>query len=336
MKSMSTFVDFIIREEELLNDEKLGHVILDRLVLKRLKHNKPCVIILVGDSGEGKSLTSLKFGEVFCARQKLGPYDPYVNKTVVYTPLEYPHKLKAILEEPALKDINWIILDEAREVVNASQWNSFINHAIADINATSRGIKPICIIVVVQYLKDLDVRIRRTANYYGSCLRPMGHKVRLKLTRLWKDDSDIEAPRLRRRMVRGFIVKDGHYNPIAPKIFTISRVTKSVEEIYEYNSKIAKKRMIGHKLNELMKELEREYGGRSTKIEAAVEFFHKNFETVTERVKGKIKVKKNLTSLLDFDKKEMQDFEDLLVKRLKKEGIINAELVPESSETATN
>lgn len=329
---MSNFVDFVIQADQ-LDNEKISHTILQRLFLKRIHHNKPAVLVLVGDSGEGKSHTALRLCEVFSQLQGFD-FKDYVNDVTIYTPLEYPTKFKALLEDPRLKKVNFLIIDEAREVVSSSQWNSFVNHAIADINATFRGVKPMIIIVVVQYLKDLDFRIRRTANYYGSCLRPLGKKVKLLMKRVWKDDSDIENPRLRTRGIRGFIVKNKRYQAIRLKPFSVGRVSREVEQIYELNAKQAKSELIKHKLNELMKELEKEYGKRFTRIEAAATYYVDQFENVTERVRGKIRLKKDLVSMLDFDKIELAQFEKKLIEKARQKGVLYG-LVETRTETAT-
>lgn len=332
---MRSFVDFIIDADDITEADRLGHIIFERLFLRRVKQNKPCIIVLVGDSGEGKSHTALRLMEIFSERQGFELL-PYVNDCVIYTPLEYPVKFRALLEDPRLKHVNFVMLDEAREVVKASQWNSFINHAIADINATFRGIKPMVVIVVVQYLKDVDKRVRRTANYYGSCLRPMGHSVRLKLTKLWKDETDIENPRLRKRMVRGYIKSGSKYTKIAPKVFKISRVSKEVAEIYETNARLKKTELIRSKLDQLMKELQKDFGQRITRIEAAARHFGNNYdmERVLERYRGKLRVRPDFVATLDFDKDEIEKFQKLLLDEVKKRGLADATMVEQEQTPA--
>jgi len=139
---------------------------------------------------------------------------------------------------------------------------------------------------------------------------------------------------LKKRGIRGFLVKNKRYSAISPKIFKIKRISKNVEEIYETNSKQAKKAMIDFKLNQLMVELQREYGGRMGKIEAAVEHFSTDFDNVVERHRGKFRVKKNIQKLLDFNKDELVKFETLLLKNLKEKGVASNELVQQEKQVS--
>lgn len=96
-----------------------------------------------------------------------------------------------VLHDKKAKKLKVLMIDEAREVVPAKLWYHFINQAIADVNALSRTVKPICRIMVVQFIKDVDQATRRTVQYYFKCIRPLSGNVLFYPYRLWKDDRDL-------------------------------------------------------------------------------------------------------------------------------------------------
>lgn len=316
---MGRFSDFNIFNTENMSGEELTKAMFDSLFVHRVKANKPCIIMLVGDSGEGKSYDALRIGEIVGEIQGFD-FSQVVEDCIIHHPLEYPTKMKRLFEAPELKKVNLIIIDEAREVVKASQWYSFANQAISDINSTSRALKPMIIIIIAQFVKDVDPKIRRTIQYYGNCYRPMNDKAKMVLYRLYKDDRQIEKPMVRKRRVRGFFVNRGRYIPFRPKEFVFNLPKKETIEKYEKNSQEAKGVLIKYKLNQLMAEMQKEYKGLYSRVEAAVEFCLQNpqtLETITKRSRGKIKIKPEVQKMYGFDEDELAEFEKRIIEGMK-------------------
>jgi len=309
----------------LQDQAELSKSIFGRIFLEnRIKANKPCVIVVSGGSGEGKSWLSLSLTDILLEMQGVD-FTEFVNDVVVHTPLEYPTKVDALLNDKRLKKVNVIILDEAREVIKASSWQSFLNQAIADINATSRGIKPMVIIVVTQYTRDIDKKVRRSMNHYITCYRPKWQKTRARIYRIYTDERDMENPKLKKKKVTGLLVDDkNHYIPFYPGYFAFSKPRDKVIELYENESKIAKGRLIKQKLQKLLKEMKREYGDNFSQVDAAVKFYSENPEQlngITERFRGKIRLKKSFLQTLDFNKDEASEFQERINRQLEKKGV---------------
>lgn len=316
---MGKFLDFHIHNAESLQNEELAKAIFNRIFVARVQSNKPCVIMLVGDSGEGKSYSALRLCEILGDIQGF-KFADYVQDCVVHTPMEYPMKMKAMKEDPRLKDVNIIVIDEAREVVKASQWYSFVNQAIADINATFRRIKPMIVIVLTQFVMDVDPKVRRTIQFYGNCSRPLGGKARIRLFRMWKDDRDIQKPALRKRRVNGYLVINGRYVHFKPKDFVMNLASKEVVDRYEEDSLREKGKLINFKLDKLMVEMKKQYGELYSRVAAAVELYSQSpelLEQVGKRVRGKIKIRDEVQRMLGFTDDELDEFKKRLMEKVK-------------------
>jgi len=321
------FIDFIIDLEkpfaELSDAERsnFSKTILQRIVLNRLKNNKPTVILLVADSGEGKSYTALSWIDAILEAQGVD-FAKHVNDVVVYTPLEYVKKVDRILHDKELKKVNVLLIDEARQLVKASTWHTFINQAIADVNAMSRGVKPIVFFIVTQFIKDVDPATRRTLTFYGKCSRPR-RKVTLWLYKIWKDDRDIERPELKKRRIYG-VVRRGRHKRVVKPVFTFSLPRPEIVEQYEKMQKEAKSKLIRRKLELMLKTLEKDFKGLYDKVDAMVNWYVErpdSLQTITVRSRGKIRINKDVQAMHDLTKTEAAEFEKRLMEKLKARGL---------------
>lgn len=317
---MGRYSDFTIANADGLSSEQLTREIFQHIFIRRIKSNKPCVIVLTGQSGEGKSWDALKIGEVI---GELSGYNftDYIDDIVVYTPLEYPTKMKRLLEAPELKMVNLCILDEARNVVSARTWQSFANQAIADIQATSRAVKPLITILITQSMGDIDLKMRKAVQFYGVCTRPMGESAQMRLYALWTDDRDLGNITLRKRRVKGHLILKGRYVMFRPTEFVFRIPSKETTEKYEGNSFRAKSKLIRYKLDQLFAEMKKEYKGMFTRVNAAVEVYTQNpkqLEDITKRIRGKIKLRPEIKEMLGFSDSELQEFESKIGDHLKK------------------
>jgi len=123
--------------------------------LYRTERKKQTVLVLTGDPGEAKSSIAQALTEKLLKNRGI-EYLPYVSDVTVYTPFEFPEKERRLLEDKDLKKIPIMIIDEARLVVKAKNWQDFLNQAIADIFALQRRVKQLVLIIVTQDLGDID------------------------------------------------------------------------------------------------------------------------------------------------------------------------------------
>jgi len=320
------FCDFVVKYDP--NKDKLGDIsrrIIYSIFVKRLKDNKPCVIFVGGDSGEGKSFAGLRLQEIILGTQGID-LKKYVNAVNVHTPLEYPNKINALLFDKELKKVNVLCVHEAREVVKAKLWASFLTQSIADINAMARSIKRLAIIIVSQFIRDITTDIRYTLNYYCIVRRPKGRKARLYINVLWKDDRDLEKPRLRKRKLSGYLVyPNGVYKRFIPQYIELSKPDKEVVAEFEKNDFNAKAGVIKKKISKLINEMKAEVGEESNKVAAMVEWYSTKTENITvigKRYKGKLRVNTAFKDLHDLTDSEVKEFELKLNDALIKKGVI--------------
>jgi len=215
-----TFCDFVVKyDPEKETPVDLTKKILFSLIILRLRAHKPAVIFVAGESGEGKSFSTVSLEDTLLEMQGINLLDVF-NDVNVYTPLEYPKKLDALLFDKRLKKVNIITMHEAREVVKAKNWRSFLTSSISDINAMSRSVKRLAIFIISQFIRDVTTDIRYTMNFYVKAVRPRGKAARLYIFKMWKDDTDLEKPKLRKRKIMGYIVlPSGKYQKYIPKYY---------------------------------------------------------------------------------------------------------------------
>jgi len=308
--------DFIIPHNK--DAAEMGRDIIRHITVNRLRYNKPVIILLVGDSGEGKSYTALKILKIINDWYKVDTLKNMEHQ-IVYTPLEYTNKMDALLHDYDKKKLKALIIDEAREIVSSNLWYSFVNRAIADVNALHRTIKPLVLIVVVQFIRDIDVSTRRTVQYYFKCARPLNSNVNLYPFRLWKDDRDIDNPRLRKRTLRGYYVKDNRKIPLRPKKFKITMPPKDIAAAYDKINKERKGKIIRRKLEDLVNKMERELGVTQNKAVKLAEHYMNNPDArvgIVEKKWKHIQLVDGFKDLHGLNTIEVKDFKDIMKEKL--------------------
>lgn len=315
-----SFTDFVIKWDT--NPVVMTQRVLKSIILNRLALKKPAVMFVSGDSGEGKSYSCLKLQELLLDLEGIQLKD-YLNDINVYTPIEYPKKLDGLLYDKRLKKIRILCVHEAREVVKAKNWHSFLNQAISDVNAMSRAVKRLCFMIVSQFIRDISTDIRYTLNFYIKVHRPMsrGSKARLQIYILWKDDRDIENPKLRKRRLSGYIVMpNGKYRRWTPKYLELSLPQKENAEQFDKADTAAKTTIIKKKMNKLMKELAADMEVKDEKINIMAEYYLKNIEGLSligRTIRGKFKVNKNFRTMHDLTDFELAEFQNKITQTLK-------------------
>lgn len=324
--SNMAFCDFVVKyDPELDNPESLTRKILFSIIIKRIKAKKPTVMFIGGDSGEGKTLTSVRLQEILLDIQGLDIMD-YLDDMNVFTPLQYPKKLDALLFDKRLKKANIITIHEAREVVKAKLWYSFLNQSISDINAMSRSIKRLVILILSQFIRDIDPSIRYTLTYYCIVRRPKGKRARLYLNVLWKDDRDLEKPKLRKRKLSGYLkYPDGRLRRYVPSYLELKKPRKELVEIIEKKDREAKIGIIRKKIDKLIKEMESDIGEESKKVETMLKWYLDNPDSLNKigrRYRGKWKLLPNVREMHELTLGESVEFEDKLNQSMKEKGAI--------------
>lgn len=316
------YTDFVVPYNE--NPQILGQNIFRNLILTRLKYKKPFFAAVTAGSGEGKSFTAIKLAELILESQGLKLED-YLDDIFIFTPGEYRKKMKAILYDKRLKDLNFLIIDEAKEVVNAKDWNSFANKAISHINRTMRRVKRVACFFVIQSMRDLDIDVRYTLNFQGKCIRPLGKHTRLYMYRIYEDDSDLARILIKKRRIFGLVKRPNQRRmKIMPK-FIMTRPSKEIIEKYHKIEWDAKVKIINRKLDALLQKFEAEEAEYSKKIDAAVDFYMSKpelLEMILETKRKKTKLKKEFVKMHKFSETEIEVFQEKLFERLKEKQLM--------------
>lgn len=311
------YIDFVLYVDK-HQDMTIAEQILQKLTTDRIKAKKPSIIFIAGDSGEGKSMTSVKIAE-------LVEPDIDMDKQVIYTPFEYPDKLQWMLFNPESKGRHVVFMAEARELVKAKLWYTLINQSIADVNAMSRTVKPLIFIINSQDISDVDKENRRLLTYYGYVVRPLSGKVNLKLYKINKSRHTIDNPKMRLKKLTGHLVQNGHYKKFRIAKFKVSLPSDKIRKEFEDRDFKAKKDVILKKLDAMRKALKKDMPTMS-RLEETVEFMAKEHAILKKFIgrskSGKIRINKAVGKLFNLSKEDFPVFETMMVERLKKENLI--------------
>ena len=319
--------DFYIKyDPEKDTQEEIGRRIFKSIILNVMRYKKPRVVGIFGDSGEGKSYAALRIMEIILEEQGLEPIK-YLKDINVFTPTEYPEKIKRLLDVEELKKVNMLIVHEARNIVKAKLWHKFVTQAIADVNAMSRAIKRICFIIVSQFIRDITTDVRYTLNLYITADRPLGQQTRLRIYTLWKDDRDLEKPRLRKRRLQGWLVQpNGRRTLFRPKYIIIRKPSLEVYHLFDKLDFESKQAIIKNKLEQVVEEIKMEFVTENIRIEAMVNYYANNPEqlkTIGRRLKNKWVTNTDFCVLHNLLPQERKIFEEKLFERLVQKPLID-------------
>lgn len=321
------FADFIIRDNPEDTPQDITKKIIYSLFVRRIRNNKPCIIFVSGESGEGKSWSVLTLQKMILEMFDKDIKD-YINDINIYLPTEFPTKFNNILYSPRMKGVHVLAAHEARELVPAKLWNSFVTQAIASILNIVRAKKRLITIIVSQFIRDITTDIRFSLHYYISVYRPMDRHfgAQLRIYRLWKDDRDIEKPQLKKRMVSGFkILANGKYQSMRPKYLELKKPDKELRKIMDEADLSAKKIILDKKIQELMREFNKVFGMKDNKMKAMIEWYSGNLDhlpLIGKMHNNKFKVKKELAEMHGLDKDQLKEFQIRLTEKLKENGVI--------------
>lgn len=334
------FCDFQIKYDPWKDTkEDITKRIIYYLILRRINGRKPVVMFISGDSGEGKSWGVLRLQEILLECLGLDPIE-MLNAVNVYTPIEYPKKLRALLfpkeatkdndMRKKLKAANILAVHEARTLIKSKKWQAFTNQAVSDVNAMSRSIKRICFMIVSQFIRDITTDVRYTLTYYCRMNRPINRAARMYWEVMWKDDRDLEKPKLRKRKLVGVLVSPGgNYKKFYPKYIEMNKPSKEMRDMFEANEFESKGKIIHSIMEKMVKEIELEHGLGEQKIEAMVDWYTKDLDNLyligKTNTKGNWKIKKEVANMHDLTPSELREFESKLNTKLIKKGQLRKE-----------
>jgi len=315
--------DFCIRYNPFKGEgeEQITEKLLYTLVIKRVKANKPTVWFIGGDSGEGKSSTALTIQNALCKSMGISLYDTLEYMNIMH-PKEYADKLQNLLfsKDPTIKKLRFFCLHEARTIVSASDWNTKLSKLIANVNAMSRAIKPLCMIIISQFIKDITTSVRYTLTYYSTITRPLtGGYGNLRIYRLYKDDRDLEKPKIKKRFLQGYILKAKVENPdnmkesdwerkwVILKSIKLHRPPKDVYDKFIGLDVAGKSSQIVKEMEEMSERFKIESGDENTKIDKIAEHYTVDINTLSsasKKIRGNWRIKPNVRDMHNLTKKD--------------------------------
>lgn len=323
---MAKYYDFYVDyDPETETEHDLTFKIFRYLFLRRIKAKKPCIVGVFGKSSEGKSETTLGVMDDLLNCQGI-EIEPYLENINIFTPFEYATKTKNFYFNKDIKKVNVLALQEARNVARASQWQTFLSECVNDINNQSRKIKPTCMFIISQWIKDITKNTRFTLDYYIEAYRPIGYNVQWSVYVTWTDNKDIERPVLRKRKVRGVIrYPDGTRRVIFPTYFEMPRARTELVKKFEEMDFNAKEDILRRKLEKLVEEMETEQGIKNSRVKVIVEHFLEHGKEVG--IHGKLgkrgyKLSKESQLMYGMVDSEVKEFEKTLYEKMKSKGML--------------
>jgi adenylate kinase family enzyme len=244
--------------------EKTMKRIFHNLIVSTIKDDKPCVILITGKSGTGKSSVALSIADDIYGEEQLD-FLPYVQQSVVMEITEFGDKVKAVLYEKELKKCFLVILDEARKTVNKDDWRSVVNRTVAMVNALSREVKPLAIIIITQSLRDIDINTRDTIDYYVKCKRSLRHPTEASFYEFWVDDSNVDKPKMKKKIVMGNILEAGKARTVKLYNVEFHKPREEIWKAYKGFSYDSKTKMLEQEFNNLANALKSKYNDSSIK-----------------------------------------------------------------------
>jgi hypothetical protein len=318
--------DFILHNPN--PDVPISHQILNRICKSRLRSNFQTFIFITGGgkvptgTGQGKSYFALKWVEIMMAEDGLKLSD-YLDDILVFTPLEYAEKMKALIEDPRLKDIHYMIIDEATEVLDANEWHNFLNRAIRAVNVKSRAVKNLVVFLLSPNPMDLEKPTRRMLTFYCEISRGLNGPARAKVYRPTLIRRGLDDFYLDKTELVGKIFTEKRSYVIFPK-FTISMPSKEVREKYDLLQRERKGAMVMRDLNELITNLRAKYGDALKRVNDLVDYFISKpaiqpLFLKWRKSKGEMKVKLNDDFIKSFQlsKDEQNHFLAMFMMKVK-------------------
>jgi len=324
--------DFAIKHDPATDSPTLiAKRIFRSIFLKRLQARKPVILGIFARSGEGKSFAALRLMELMCEEQGIN-FEENFDLMNVRDPAEYADKFEKILNSkkyPEYKHINIICMHEAREIIRAKKWFELTAQAVSDVNALSREVKPLMIIIISQYLKDITKEIRLTLTHYAKVRRPNqsgAHSV-MQINVVDEDDTDIETPYIYKRQVQGYLrMPNGNYVKYRPD-FEMRLPSKNIVRMFRGADRESKMRLIIDKLSKIADLYRKDSGDTdsSKKILTMIDYYSANPERLKDigkfhKGKKGYQLLPKVRELHGIDLTQAKKFEDEMTKIMKQQS----------------
>lgn len=338
---MGKFFDFIVEEPD--DKAELGSEILCRICIARLRAGFQVFIFIAGGdttgTGHGKSYFVLRWIDKLLA--KLGiKFEEYFEDIVVFTPLEYLEKMNAILKDPRLKHIPVLMVDEVSEVLDATEWQTFVNKAIRSVNVKSRGVKNIVVFFLSPDIHDLEKGSRRMLTFYGECTRPLSGSTKVVLERPYKVRRGLEDVFYDTRTIKG-IVRGKKKNYYLYPSFKIKLPRKEITDIYDPIQRERKAAMVGRDIEEAISILKKKYGEKYDRVDLIVSKFIEKpemqplfFKWGRKKGQDALKLQPEFSKAFDLNPSEQQEFISRFLNKYKQNQKIEQEVYNAQSTTS--
>jgi hypothetical protein len=268
-------MDFIIQEPE--NKKDLGSEILIRICQARLRAGFQVFIFIAGGettgTGHGKSYFVLRWIDKLLAKDGID-FMEFFEDIIVFTPLEYGTKMKAMLNDQRLNRIHVLMIDEVSEVLDVGEWQSYVNKTIRSVNVKARGIKNLVVFFLSPDIHDMEKGSRRMLTFYGECTRPLSGNTRVILERPYKIRRGLEDVFYNTRPIKGIVRgKEKRKNYFLYPKFTIKLPRKELADRYDILQRERKGSMVSADLDELIQHLEKKYGDKFDRVDLIINQF---------------------------------------------------------------
>lgn len=312
--------------------EDLARKVLYSIFVKRTKAKKPVVAAIIAKSGEGKSYGCNKLIDEIMWIQgvDLVKNMDYFRMATIANPIQYAEKLDKILNDKKYKKLNVMAIHESRTVVSSKNWRSFVNTAIADVNAMSRAIKPLMFFFISQAWKDIDSNIRSTITHYITISRPNSQNYsHMSINVVWNDERDIDNPKFKRRAIKGVVIyPDGRRRFWVPDGLYLKWLRQPLQEEFEKLDYEGKKVVLDSKMSKIIAEMKADMGDYTEKIDTMVEWYMgrtDELQSLARRTKKGWKFKSTLKDLHDLSPKEAEYFQDRFNQKFQENDMVRKE-----------
>lgn len=310
--------DFIIDDQG--SQEANIKLIFQHLIGRKIKAGMPVVIIVIGKSRTGKTMWALKLQDWLYEYFKLD-FAKHVRQCVLLTPEDWVDGFEKILDkDPSTKDQLSTHLDEAKFVISTDNWQSQFNEAVrAGLGVTSK-IKVMAYIIVAQLRKDVDPRVRETADYRFVVTRSPQNKPKIRCQAMYEMETDMSTVKVKPRNIRGMIRrKDGSYRYIRSLIVRPTLPRQEIVSIYNQFEEADKIAQLRNKLNKMRKQQMSESGAIDRRLDELANILVNNpveLERIGHFTKsGKWHIKKNVTESYNYTPHELKQLEKKVMER---------------------
>lgn len=230
---------------------KYDNPLLTKLYNRVHRRNKNLLILIIGETGSGKSYVALKLAYELDKTFREGNPEELMKKRVARTPKEFA----SIVKNGNLKKGNAIIFDEAGVGISNREWHSATNKAMNSILQTFRN-RNLIAIFTVPSKKYIDKQGRELSHYLVETQR-IDYDEKKNIVKFMVNQHN---PRYGKTYVKYPILDiNGKYKKV--RMFSFKRAPKELCEAYEKHSREFKDKIIDEaleRMNQMQEQKERQ------------------------------------------------------------------------------